>query len=240
MPTRKVLLAAMIAGLAGCGTKPAPAPPVAMVVPEPAPAPAPVPPPAAAPAPPPEPFRFADDRGGKQVERVLAPAAPPVPELPTAGGPRPRAADLDRGELPLPAPRAAPVPHPPVPRRDPLPTPPAERVPADLGPVAAVRPGPGALPEVPVSVFRAWDVPVPTPATDLPPARPVSDKTPTTDPTAALSATRIMSALLPVRALAAPVLQLVLPGTPDLARQIRPRPVPEFGTMPVTVPPGRP
>jgi hypothetical protein len=184
---------------------------------------------APAPRPAAPPFRFAGDRGGKQVELALAPAAPAVPP-PAVTGPRPRAAAAERTEFALPTPTVAAAPLPVSPRRAARPSPPPERVPAATTVILVVR-----LPEGPLVADRK------PAAAGLPPlARPVPDRVSVEDPTADLSTARIVHTVLPVPRLAVPFLRLMLPDPFELAGQIRLPPMPELATAPVTVPPARP
>jgi hypothetical protein len=250
MPGRKLIVVAALAGLAGCGRSgggPAPQPQavVAAEPEKPVPAVAALVPsavavqPVAKPQPPAEPFRFPDDAGGKKVSATLAPAAPPAPPLPGGGGPRPRTTELDRGEVP-PPPVTATVPPLPLPvARPPRPTPPPERVPADLGRLAAEDPSKVRLPERP----RArGEVAANAASPDLPPlTRQLPDRAPTDDPTAEIAAARAVLTALPLPVPAGWFAKFGIPDPFEFAAQMRGKTAAdgELGTKPVTIPPDK-
>ncbi len=247
MPGRK-LFAVVLAGVAaGCGRSggPAPQPVVVAEPPEPVPAVAALVPSAVAvqpvtkPQPPAEPFRFPADAGGKKVAATLAPAAPPAPPLPGGGGPRPRTSALDRGEVPQPPVTAVVPPLPPPQAKPPRPTPPPERVPADLGQLAAEDPAKVRLPERPRARAQAANL---DPA-DLPPlARQLPDRAPTDDPTAEITAARAVLTVLPLPAPTGWFARFVIPDPFEFAAQMSGKTAAdrELGTKPVTVPPAKP
>lgn len=211
--------------------RPTTPPPEPQAQPQPQPQPA----PAAA-----VPFRLPDDAGGKKLAAVLAPSAPPGPPLPGATGPRPRASAVDRGEAPLPKVTAV-IPALPLPAAaPPKPTPPPERVPLDLGRSAVLDPDLTRLPDPPL--IRGAPLPAPS-AADLPPlATPLPSRAPVTDPTAELSAARVVMTRLPLPFNPGWFVRFGIPDPFELAAHVRGKTgaVGELGTAPVSVPPARP
>lgn len=243
--TRFLPLAALV--VAGCSPS---APPAAVVVPEGAkvevqadpvkpadepPAPA-GPKPVKVELPKVEPFRYAADAAGKKVEQALTPATPSE-KLPRAA-PRPRASDVERGELPTKKPVVVAPTLPPAARKPAMPSPPHEGVPATVGvgsevPLAATK-----LPEG--ERVKAAARPEPT-AADVPKmAVQQPDRIPVDDPTAELSTQRIVNTLMLAPELAAPFLRLILPDPFEFAEHLKAPPTPELATAPVFVPPARP
>jgi hypothetical protein len=154
--------------------------------------------------------------------------------------PRSRTPDLDRGEVPLPKVVAS-VPRLPSPAaHSPRPTPPPERVPADLG--TAVRANPAQVKMADRPPVRRPPPADPGPA-DLPPlARPVPDRASLDDPTAELSAARVVFTALPLPAITGWFVRFGIPDPFELAGHLRGKTGfnRELGTAPVTVPPPRP
>lgn len=180
-------------------------------------------------APPVEPFRFSTDA----IARTLAPTAPPSPTLPNRTAPVKRTSPLDGGELP-PAKLAAGA----VPRLSPkvwksLPSSPTERVPRDLALGISVA-FPGEI--VPPKPTVRTPTVSPT-AADVPAmAKYVADRVSLDDPTAALSAERIVNTPLAPPGPPPAVLRPTIPDPFEFAEQVKPRPTPEPIPMPVAVP----
>lgn len=211
-----------------------PTPVVAVQVSEPKAAPQPAAPP------PPAPFRFPDDAGGKAVAAALAPSVPAEASVGVTAKPRPRASDLDRGEVPLPKVAAAVPKAPPPKAKSPKPTPPAERVPADLGQAAAADPAAVRLTDR--GLVRAASPPAPT-AADVPPlARQVPDRASLDDPTAEIAAARVVFSAMPVPFAPSWFVRFTIPDPFELAEQMRAKTgaAGELGVGPVNVPPARP
>jgi hypothetical protein len=250
MPGRALIVVALAGVAAGCGRSgggPAPQPVVVAAEPEkPVPAVAALVPsavavqPTAKPQPPAEPFRFPGDAGGKKVAAALAPTAPPAPPLPGGGGPRPRTTELDRGEVPPPPVMAAVPPLPPPASKPPRLTPPPERVPADLGRLAAEDPAKVRLPE---RSRARGEAAANAAAPDLPSlARQLPDRAPTDDPTAEIAAARAVLTALPLPVPAGWFARFGIPDPFEFAAQMRGKTAAdgELGTRPVTVPPDKP
>jgi hypothetical protein len=171
------------------------------------------------------------------VAKALAPTVSPPP-LPKAAGPRGRDSEIARGELPLAKPTPAAAPLPPVPRKTTNPSPPAEGVPFRIGDGAELDWRGTKLPEAPT--VKSPPRPQPT-AADVPRLGfPQPDRIPIDDPTADLSTARIVNTLLVAPTLAAPFLRLMLPDPFEFAEQLKAPAAPEFGIVPVLVPPARP
>jgi hypothetical protein len=192
--------------------------------------------PAPAPRPSAEPFRPPTDAAGQTVAAALAPAVPPAPQPPAT--PVPRAAAFDRGEPPLPPATAAVPPLPPPAAKPPRLSPPPERVPADLGRLAAEDPAKVRLPQRPLARARAAN-----PSADLPPlARQLPDRASLDDPTAEIAAARAVFTALPLPAPAAWFARFGIPDPFEFVAHMKGKTAVEreLGTAPVIVPPMRP
>jgi hypothetical protein len=186
------------------------------------------------------PFRFPNDAGGQKVAATLAPSAPSVPTTPPAAGPKPRTSAIDRGEIPLPRvtskmPRLA-LPLAKATR----PSPPPERVPNDLGQAAAESVAAVRLSVTPVD--RAPAAAKLTPG-DLPPlAQQLPGRAPLDDPTAELSAARVVFAEVAWPAVRAAFVRFGIPDPFEFAAHLGGKTAVEreLGVTPVNVPPARP
>ena len=232
-------------GAFGCTEAPAPAPvdvSVAKVEPV-LPAPAPAAPPKAAVAQEPklvtvEPaVKLPDDLGGKAVQKSLMPSIPLPDDLTGPKVPRPRSTAIDRGELST-APLAIALPASPNPKVKPAkPSLPPEHVPADLGRAAAENLSAVKFPEKPL--VRA-DGPTNAGAADVPQlARQLQERASIEDPTAEISALKLIETIFPYPVGPLPFLKLSIPDPFEFAEQLKgklPRQS-EFGTVPSVVPP---
>jgi hypothetical protein len=186
------------------------------------------------------PFRFPDDVGGKQVAATLAPSVPSAPPLPRVSAPKPRTSAIDRGEIPLPR-ITAKVPQVPLPpAKATRPSPPPERVPNDLGQAAAENVAAVRLSVTPVE--RAPAAAKLTPG-DLPPlAQQLPNRAPLDDPTAELSAARVVFTQMAWPAVRAAFVRFGIPDPFEFAAQLGGKTAieRELGVTPVNVPPARP
>ena len=227
---KRALLAVVVAGCGPSERVPAPLPVIAPVVavdfvPEPV---------AVKPAqPPPEPFAFPKDVGGVAVAKALAPMAPATPVAPAPRAPKPRESGIDRGELPLAPVALKAVALPWVNRKGALPSSPPERVPTELGAGNMLPTSAATMPVVPPGAYR---MPTVTPtAADVPKlAQPVPERASLEDPTAEISAARIVNTPLPAPNLSTPFLRPSVPDPFEWAEQVKPPPSPEMGTAPVS------
>jgi len=182
--------------------------------------------------------KLPDDLGGKAVQKSLMPT--PVMPADIAGpkAARPRLTELDRGELPA-APIAWKVPAVPLlPKVKPArPSIPPERAPADLGHAAAENLGGVKFTEKPL--VRA-EAPANAGATDVPAlARQIPERAPVDDPTAEISAGKVIETAFPYRVGTLPFLKVTIPDPFEFAEHLKgklPRET-EFGTAPSVVPP---
>jgi len=255
----------LAAGLVGCSPQSPPAAPdisAAVVAAPPAPAPPPpavvavappavpvaapvVAPPVAQPAPPPPAvpvFAFPADLSGKELPRVVtpaAPAAPPVAKFGTAPAARTVPARLMNPD-PLAKVVYAPPPLLPPKPAGLAPVALSERVPLDLGAGAAAVPARPALPDAPVVTAAARDVNLPP--TLAPLARLVPDRAGLDDPTAEPGNATIVTRSPTVSLLQAGFQKVALPDPFELGEQVKPRitPAAEPGLSPVPVNPQRP
>jgi len=241
---RKLNLAALgAAGLIGCSDTPTP-PPIAEAtaakvepaLPTPAtnpvtiaqqPQPAPVEPVA----------KLPDDLGGKAVQKSLMPTLKMPGDLPGPKAPRPRTGEFDRGELPEPK-FTIRMPGNPIPKGKPAkPSAPPERAPADLGQAAAENLSGVKFAEKPL--VRA-ESPANAGAADVPMlARQLVERAPTDDPTAEISAAKVIATVFPFPVVTLPFLKMTIPDPFEFAEQLKgklPRET-EFGTVPSVVPP---
>lgn len=232
----------------GCTEAPAPAPvdvgvaKVEPVLPTPAPAtPAKVPvvPVAQEPKPVPvEPVvKLPDDLGGKAVQKTLMPSIALPDDVTGPKVPRPRSTAIDRGELPT-APLAITLPALPNPKVKPAkPSLPPERIPADLGRAAAENLSAVKFPEK--ALVRATG-PTNAGAADVPQlARQLPERASIEDPTAEISALKLIETIFPYPVGPLPFLKLSIPDPFEFAEQLKgklPRES-EFGTVPSVVPP---
>ena len=241
---RKLSFAAVgAAGLIGCSDTPTP-PPIAEAtaakvepaLPTPAtnavavalqPQPAPVEPVA----------KLPDDLGGKAVQKSLMPTLKMPGDLPGPKAPRPRTGEFDRGELPEPKFNIQ-MPGNPIPKGKPAkPSAPPERVPTDLGQAAAENLSAVKFAEKPL--VRA-ESPANAGAADVPMlSRQVVERAPVDDPTAELSAAKVIQTIFPFPVGTLPFLKMTIPDPFEFAEQLKgklPRET-EFGTAPMAVPP---
>lgn len=246
-----------LAALTGCGSQPQeaeiPPEPVVAVVPHIKPdlGPAPTAPPtdipnkesATSPKPTPTgttPFQLPDDDGGKKVAAVLLPTMPPIPDVSGTAGPKPRSSAVERGDVPWPA-VVATVPTLPQPKATGAkPTPPPERVPAELGQSVALDPGQVRLPDPPR--IRGTPAP-PLSAVDVPIlATPLPSRASVNDPTAELSAARVVMTQMPLPFSPGWFVRFGIPDPFEIAAQVRGKTgAPgELGTAPVIVSPAKP
>jgi hypothetical protein len=188
------------------------------------------------------PLPFPTDRGAQAVLNALAPApssSPPL--LKPQTGPKPRISDVERGELPA-SKVSVKVPSLPVAKAPPVKlTPPAERLNPDLGQAVLIDPAQVKLAPNPPT-FRPVPQPPKLGADDLPQlSRRVDDRASLEDPTAELSAGRIINTPLPMPMIQIGFLKVSIPDPFELVEQLRgPIPGPEFGEKPANVPPARP
>jgi hypothetical protein len=251
MPIHKWMMCGLVVGLAGCGGKAPQAPvveaPGPVLVAQVAPPARPVSPlaalvPAAPAIPKPSalPFRFPDDLGGKKVAATLAPVAPAAPPMPGVTTPKPRTSAIDRGEIPLPRVTAKMPQLPLPPAKATRPSPPPERVPNDLGQAAAENPAAVRLAVTPIEGGPAAAKLTPA---DLPPlARQLPGRASLDDPTAALSAARVVFSEMAWPTVRAAFVRFGIPDPFEFAAQLRGETAieRELGVTPVDVPPGRP
>lgn len=163
------------------------------------------------------PVTLPSDTGGKAVAKALI--APPhlPPETPTVKAPTPYTSALDRGELPLPTVAPRPLSPSSVPTASAAkPSPPAQ------GPLLSRFPGPlpeGKQPDRPLVKApspanpRAADVPLMAWAKQ--------ERASLDDPTADLSAVRVIYTTLPVPAFQLPFLRLFIPNPFEFAEQLK-------------------
>jgi hypothetical protein len=252
MPIRKWLTCSGALALAGCGGQAPQAPvveaPGPVLVAQVSPPARPVPPLAAlvpaAPALPKQPaaraFRFPDDVGGKKVAATLTPSVPSVPPMPRVSAPKPHSSAIDRGEIPLPR-ITSKMPRLPLPpAKATRPGPPPERVPNDLGQAAAENAAAVRLSVTPVE--RAPAAAELTPG-DLPPlAQQLPGRAPLDDPTAELSAARVVFTKMAWPVVRAAFARFGIPDPFEFAAHLRGKTAVgrELGVTPVDVPPGRP
>lgn len=171
------------------------------------------------------------------VAKALASKTAPLPDA-KATGPKGHDSEIARGELPLAKLPPAAVSLPPGNRKTALPSPPNEGVPLRLGDGAELDWRGAKMPEAPT--VKSPPRPEPTAADTPRLGFPQPDRIPADDPTADLSTARIVNTLLAAPTIAAPFLRLVLPDPFEFAEQLKPTPTPEFGIVPVVVPPARP
>lgn len=182
--------------------------------------------------------KLPDDLGGKAVQKSLMPTLAPPAELAGPKAPKARITELDRGELPPPT-TAWKVPSAPLlPKVKPAkPSLPPERAPADLGHAAAENLGGVKFAEKPL--IRA-DAPVNAGPTDVPAfARQIVERTPIEDPTAEISAGKLIETIFPYPVGPLPFQKVTIPDPFEFAEQLKgklPRET-EFGTAPSVVPP---
>ena len=206
---------------------PTPAKPTTETKPAPQPAPAPIEPS----------VKLPDDLGGKAVQKSLMPSVAMPTDLPGPKVPRPRTTPLDRGELPTP-PLVIALRSTPNPKVKPTkPSSPPERAPADLGQAAAENLTGVKFVEKPL--VRA-EGPVNAGAADVPAlARQLVERAPVDDPTAEISAAKLIATIFPFPVGTLPFLKQSIPDPFEFAEQLKgklPRET-EFGTTPAVVPP---
>ena len=235
--------------LGGCNDAPAPPPAAESAVTQTAPA-LPVPAPPATgkgpavdiqtvpqPAPVEPAAKLPDDLGGKAVQKVLGPAPAMTGDSLASKAPRPRSTEFDRAEWPSPV-LAVRLPATPNPKVKPAkPSLPPERAPTDLGQAATQNLSAVKFADRPLA--RA-ETPANSAAADLPPmARQQTERVSLEDPTAELSASKVIDTLFPVPVGTLPFLKLSIPDPFEYAEQLKgklPRSA-EFGTAPAVVPP---
>ncbi len=231
-------------GAFGCTEAPAPVPvdvsaaKIDPVLPTPAPmVPAKVP---VAQEPKPVPVELAvklpDDLGGKAVQKSLMPSMALPDDLTGPKVPRPRSTAIDRGELST-APLAITLPALPNPKVKPAkPSLPPERIPTDLGRAAAENLSAVKFPEK--ALVRA-DGPN-NGAADVPLlARQLLERASVEDPTAEISALKLIETIFPYPVGPLPFLKVTIPDPFEFVEQLKgklPRES-EFGTVPSVVPP---
>ncbi len=182
--------------------------------------------------------KLPEDLGGKAVQKSLMPTLTMPAEVAGPKAPKARVTDLDRGELPA-APTAWKVPSVPLlPKVKPAkPSIPPERAPADLGHASAENLGAVKFAEKPL--VRA-EAPVNAGATDVPAlARQIVERSPVEDPTAEISASKLIETIFPYPVGPLPFVKVTIPDPFELAEQLKgklPRET-EFGTAPSVVPP---
>ncbi len=206
---------------------PTPATPTSEVKPAPQPVPAPVEPA----------VKLPDDLGGKAVQKSLMPTVKMPGDLPGPKAARPRITPLDRGELPS-APFVIALPSTPIPKAKPAkPSLPPERPPSDLGQAAAENLT--AVKFLDKPLVRA-EGPANAGAADVPAlARQVVERAPVDDPTAEISAARLIATIFPFPVGTLPFLKQSIPDPFEFAEQLKgklPRET-EFGTVPSVVVP---
>lgn len=244
MTVRKLSLAAFgAAGLVGCTDTPTPPPSaeataatVEPALPTPATNPIPV---AQQPQPAPvEPVaKLPDDLGGKAVQKSSMPTLKMPADLPGPKAPRPRIGEFDRGELPEPK-FTIQMPGHPIPKGKPAkPSAPPERAPTDLGQAAAENLSGVKFAEKPL--VRA-ESPANAGAADVPTlSRQVVERAPVDDPTAEISASKVIQTIFPFPVGTLPFSKQSIPDPFEFAEQLKgklPRDT-EFGTAPSVVPP---
>jgi len=181
--------------------------------------------------------KLPDDLGGKAVQKSLMPTLKMPKDLAGPTAPRPRLTPLDRGELPAP-PIAIAMPSTPNSKTKPAkPSPPSELAPADLGQAAAENLTAVKFAEKPL--VRA-DRPQNAGAADVPGlARQFTERAPVDDPTAEISAGKLIDTLFPFPIGTLPFLKQSIPDPFEFAEHLKgklPRDT-EFGTVPTVVPP---
>ncbi len=181
--------------------------------------------------------KLPDDLGGKAVQKSLMPSVAMPADLAGPKAPRPRLTALDRGELTT-APLPIALPATPNPKAKPAkPSVPPERAPADLGQAAAENLTGVKFAEKPL--VRA-EGPMNAGAADVPAlARQVVERTPVDDPTAEISAAKLIATIFPFPVGTLPFLKQSIPDPFEFAEQLKgklPREV-EFGTVPSAVVP---
>lgn len=215
------LAPALVAGAIGCGGRPPTptpdtqpevtpsliAPPVTDDLTKPTPTPKPADPPVTLPS----------DTGGKAVAKALVVPPPLPPEAPAVKAPKPYSSVLDRGELPLPTVPPRPLASSGVPTTTAAkPSPPAQ------GPLLSGFPG--TLPEGKQSDRPLLKAPAPTNprATDVPVmAWPRQERASLDDPTADLSAVRVIETPLPIPVIQLPFLRAFIPNPFEFAEQLK-------------------
>jgi len=157
------------------------------------------------------------DAGGKAVAKALVDSPPLPPEAPTVKTPKPYSSALDRGELPPPAVPPRPLPPSGVSTQTAAkPSPPAQ------GPLLSKFPGP--LPEGKQSDRPLVKAPSPSNprAADVPQmAWARQERASLDDPTADLSAVRVIETPLPIPAIQLPFLRMFIPNPFELAEQLK-------------------
>ena len=181
--------------------------------------------------------KIPDDLGGKAVQKSLMPTVAMPADLAGPKVPRPRTTPLDRGELPTP-PLVIALRSTPNPKAKPTkPSPPPERAPADLGQAAAENLTGVKFVEKPL--VRA-EGPVNAGAADVPAlARQLAERAPVDDPTAEISAAKLIATVFPFPVGTLPFLKQSIPDPFEFAEQLKgklPREL-EFGTVPSVVVP---
>lgn len=219
---------------------PAPAPNPAPLAATPAPAPAQTQPPPP-PAPPPV-FPFADDAGGKELPKVVAPrvpAPPPVEKFGAAPKDRTPPARVVQPDAVGKSAFAPPAALPPPPKGF-APHAPTERVPFDLGVGAAAVPARPAFAVAKSDPVIAADVTIPPPLATL--GKQVPDRASLEDPSAEPAGAVIVNRVVNPAYELAEFFRLVLPDPFELAAQVKPvvPPAADPGLTPVTVNPMRP
>ena len=244
MTLRKLSLAALGAvGLVGCTDTPTPPPIAEVTVAKVEPA---LPTPATTPIlvaqqPQPKPVetvaKLPDDLGGKAVQKSSMPTLKMPAELPGPKAPRARTGEFDRGDLPE-SKFTIQMPSAPIPKGKPAkPSAPPERAPTDLGQAAAENLSGIKFAERPL--VRA-DNPANAGAADVPTlARQVVERAPVDDPTAEISAAKVIQTIFPFPVGTLPFSKQSIPDPFEFAEQLKgklPRDT-EFGTSPTAVPP---
>ena len=182
--------------------------------------------------------KLPDDLGGKAVQKSLMPTLTMPGDIAGPKSSKVRITELDRGELPAPA-TVWKVPSAPLlPKVKPAkPSVPPERAPTDLGHAAAENLGGVKFAEKPL--VRA-EAPVNAGATDVPAfARQIVERTPVDDPTADISAGKVIETAFPYPVGPLPFLKVTIPDPFEFVEQLKgklPREK-EFGTVPDVVPP---
>lgn len=186
-----------------------------------------------------DPIKLPDDLGGKAVQKSLMPSIPALAAVPAPKIPRPRTSPLDQGEFPT-APVAIALLTSPNPKlKSSRPSAPPERAPTDLGQAAAENLSTVKFAEKPLVKVEG---PVQAGAADMPMlARQLTERTPTDDPTAEISAAKLIDTAFPLLGGALPFLKQSIPDPFEFAQQLKgklPR-VTEFGLVPIVVTPER-
>lgn len=181
--------------------------------------------------------KLPDDLGGKAVQKTLMPSIALPDDVTGPKVPRPRSTSIDRGELST-APSAIALPALPNPKVKPAkPSLPPERVPADLGRAAAENLSAIKFPEK--ALVRATG-PTISGAADVPQlARQLVERASVEDPTAEISALKLIETIFPYPVGPLPFLKLSIPDPFEFAEHLKgklPRET-EFGIAPSVVPP---